>query len=217
MANDLLRYLVRMFDYAIRKRYRSDNPTTGFTLQDAGGTEHSRTRWLDCAQLSALATAMRTTENFGRINELSVWLLLALCVRKMKLPFVVGRWNRLAHMLGRSSPKRWASTVRRIRVVQVLHCGGASRPLPRRTRQRRPRPNEPADGAQVDAPLVNAPPSLSVAAAGLQRDAAMCRPRGKRARSRAAPWCQPDLKYSTKCYKIALLERSNVDLQHSLV
>lgn len=85
VANDLLRYLVRMFDYAIRKRYRSDNPTTGFTLQDAGGTEHSRTRWLDCAQLSALATAMRTTENFGRINELSVWLLLALCVRKMEL------------------------------------------------------------------------------------------------------------------------------------
>lgn len=38
------------------------------------------------------------------------------------------------------------------------------------------------DGAQIDAPLVNAPPSLSVAAAGLQRDAAMCRPREKRAR-----------------------------------
>lgn len=85
VANDLLRYLVRMFDFAVRKRYRPDNPTKGFTLEDAGGTERSRTRWLDCGQLSELATAMRETENFGRINELSVWLLLALCVRKMEL------------------------------------------------------------------------------------------------------------------------------------
>ncbi len=85
VANDLLRYLVRMFDFAVRKRYRTDNPTTGFTLQDAGGTERARTRWLDCGQLSELATAMRETENFGRVNELSVWLLLALCVRKMEL------------------------------------------------------------------------------------------------------------------------------------
>jgi len=85
VANDLLRYMVRMFDYAVRKRYRRDNPTTGFTLQDAGGAERPRTRWLDCGQLSELATAMRGSETFGRINELSVWLLLALCVRKMEL------------------------------------------------------------------------------------------------------------------------------------
>lgn len=85
VANDLLRYMVRMFNFAIRKRYRLNNPTTGFTLLDAGGTERPRTRWLDCDQLAVLATAMRETENFGRINELSVWLLLALCVRKMEL------------------------------------------------------------------------------------------------------------------------------------
>lgn len=85
VANDLLRYLGRMFDFAVRKRYRPDNPTIGFTLRDAGGTERARTRWLDCGQLAKLATAMRETENFGRINEISVWLLLALCVRKMEL------------------------------------------------------------------------------------------------------------------------------------
>ncbi|PZQ01933.1 MAG: integrase [Variovorax paradoxus] len=85
VANDLLRYLMRMFDFAVRKRYRPDNPTIGFTLRDAGGTERARTRWLDCGQLAKLATAMRETENFGRINEISVWLLLALCVRKMEL------------------------------------------------------------------------------------------------------------------------------------
>ncbi|MFT4192106.1 MAG: tyrosine-type recombinase/integrase [Comamonas sp.] len=85
VANDLLRFLVRMFDFAVRKRYRTDNPTIGFTLQDAGGTEYSRTRWLDGGQLADLSKSMRETENFGRINELSVWLLLALCVRKMEL------------------------------------------------------------------------------------------------------------------------------------
>ncbi len=52
VANDLLRYMVRMFNFAIRKRYRLNNPTTGFTLLDAGGTERPRTRWLDCDQLA---------------------------------------------------------------------------------------------------------------------------------------------------------------------
>ena len=34
---------------------------------------------------------MRSTSNFGRENELSVWLLLALCVRKMEL--LSARWE----------------------------------------------------------------------------------------------------------------------------
>jgi len=72
VANDLLRYMVRTFNFAIRKHYRENNPTTGFTLLDAGGTEYPRTRRLDCHQLAKLATSMRETENFGRIDELSV-------------------------------------------------------------------------------------------------------------------------------------------------
>ena len=35
---------------------------------------------------------MRETPNFGRENELAVWLLLALCVRKMEL--LSARWKR---------------------------------------------------------------------------------------------------------------------------
>lgn len=85
VANDLLRYLGRMFDFAIRRNWRQTNPTTGFSLADAGGQESPRRRWLDHKQLVELSSAMRTTPNFGRINELSVWLLLALCVRKMEL------------------------------------------------------------------------------------------------------------------------------------
>jgi len=78
VANDLLRYLGRMFDFAIRRNWRQTNPTTGFSQVDAGGPETPRRRWLDHKQLAELATAMRTTPNFGRVNELSVWLLLAL-------------------------------------------------------------------------------------------------------------------------------------------
>ncbi len=75
--------MVRIFNFAIRERYRENNPTTGFTQLDAGGTERPRTRWLDCDQLAELATSMRETENFGRINELSAWLLL----------YAYARWN----------------------------------------------------------------------------------------------------------------------------
>jgi integrase len=42
-------------------------------------------------ELQQLARAMRTTPNFGRENELVVWLLLASCVRKMEL--LSARWD----------------------------------------------------------------------------------------------------------------------------
>ena len=85
VANDELRYMVRMFDFAVKRHWIEHNPAASFDLSDAGGTERSRERWLDADDLKALAAAMRSTPNFGRINELSVWLLLALCVRKMEL------------------------------------------------------------------------------------------------------------------------------------
>ncbi len=52
---------------------------------DAGGTESSRVRWLRKEELVTLARDMKATPNFGRPNELGIWLLLALCVRKMAL------------------------------------------------------------------------------------------------------------------------------------
>jgi integrase len=42
-------------------------------------------------ELEQLARAMWQTTNFGRENELAVWLLLALCVRKMEL--LSARWD----------------------------------------------------------------------------------------------------------------------------
>lgn len=91
VANDALRYMSRMFRMAARNHWIERNPAADFDLVDAGGAEVSRDRWLTVEELQQLAHAMRTTPNFGRENELSVWLLLALCVRKMEL--LSARWD----------------------------------------------------------------------------------------------------------------------------
>jgi hypothetical protein len=62
---------------AVRNRWIDRNPAADFDMLDAGGDEVSRDRWLTVEELQ-LAKAMRTTPNFGRENELAVWLLLAL-------------------------------------------------------------------------------------------------------------------------------------------
>jgi len=90
-ANDALRYMFRMFHFAVKRRWIESNPVYGFEISDAGGTESSRVRWLNREELAVLSRAMRETPNFGRLNELAVWLLLALCVRKMEL--LSARWS----------------------------------------------------------------------------------------------------------------------------
>lgn len=91
VANDALRYMSRMFRMAVRNHWIERNPAADFDLVDAGGDEVSRDRWLTVEELQQLARAMRTTPNYGRENELAVWLLLALCVRKMEL--LSARWD----------------------------------------------------------------------------------------------------------------------------
>lgn len=85
VANDAMRYMFRMFHFATKRKWTETNPVSGFDISDAGGTEYPRKRWLSYDDLQKLAEDMRETPNFGRINELAVWLLLALCVRKMEL------------------------------------------------------------------------------------------------------------------------------------
>ena len=85
VANDALRYMSRMFRRAVRNHWIDRNPAADIDRVDAGGDEVSRDRRLATQALQQLSTAMRTTPNFGRENELSVLLLLALCVRKMEL------------------------------------------------------------------------------------------------------------------------------------
>ena len=86
-----MRYLFRMFHFAVKRKWIDSNPVYGFEIAAAGGTETSRDRWLNREELSVLAQSMRETTTFGRLNELAVWLLLALCVRKMEL--LSAKWS----------------------------------------------------------------------------------------------------------------------------
>lgn len=91
VANDALRYMVRMFKMAVRNHWIDRNPAADFEPADAGGKETPRDRFLTLAEIEKLAGSMKDTPNFGRENELAVWLLLALCVRKMEL--LSARWE----------------------------------------------------------------------------------------------------------------------------
>lgn len=91
VANHTLRHMSRMFKMAVRNHWIERNPAAEFELADAGGAEQARDRALSLQELEQLATAMRETPNFGRENELSIWLLLSLCVRKMEL--LSARWE----------------------------------------------------------------------------------------------------------------------------
>jgi integrase len=84
-ANDVLRWVRRMFDFAIKRHLVQYNPAAAFTLADAGGQEESRTRWLTREELVRLFEAMRTAKGFSVENYLSVKLLLLLAVRKQEL------------------------------------------------------------------------------------------------------------------------------------
>jgi len=85
IANDVLRWTRRMFDYAIKRHMIEVNPATAFDLNDAGGKEESRTRALSREELAKLFEAMKLARGFSVENDLTIRLLLLLCVRKMEL------------------------------------------------------------------------------------------------------------------------------------
>lgn len=117
VANDALRYLVRMFHFAVKRRLIETNPAYGFDLSDAGRAEAAGTRWLKKEELAVLAGDMKATHNFGRLNELAVWLLLALCVRKMELlsakwadfDLDAGVWHFTVHDMRRTARTQMAA------------------------------------------------------------------------------------------------------------
>jgi len=85
IANDVLRWTKRMFDYAIKRHIIQFNPASAFDLSDAGGKEDPRDRTLSREELVTLFEAMRKTKGFSSINELAIKLLLMLAVRKSEL------------------------------------------------------------------------------------------------------------------------------------
>lgn len=90
-ANDVLRWVRRMFDYAIKRHMIEVNPAAAFDLSDAGGKEIARERALSRDELVKFFEAMREAKGFSVENALAVKLLLALAVRKMEL--IGARWE----------------------------------------------------------------------------------------------------------------------------
>jgi len=85
MANDVLRWLKRMFNHAIKLHIIERNPALAFDVADAGGKEQARTRNLSRDEIAKLFEAMKTAKGFSIENELCIKLLLALAVRKGEL------------------------------------------------------------------------------------------------------------------------------------
>jgi integrase len=91
-ANDLLRFIRRIFAFGVRRRLVPSNPAADFSPRlDAGGTERPRRRALNSDELVQLFEKIRATPNFGDNNLLAIKLLLALCVRKGEL--LGARWS----------------------------------------------------------------------------------------------------------------------------
>ena len=91
MANDVLRWLKRIFNQAIKLHIITNNPALAFDVGDAGGKEQSRKRNLSRDEIAKLFTAMKTAKGFSIENEIAIKLLLALAVRKGEL--IGARWN----------------------------------------------------------------------------------------------------------------------------
>lgn len=85
MANDVLRWVKRMFDYAMKRQMVTFNPAAPFNIADAGGKEDSRERWLTRPELVKLFEAMRTAKGWNIENTMAVKLLLLLAVRREEL------------------------------------------------------------------------------------------------------------------------------------
>lgn len=84
-ANDLLRYMRRVFRFAVRRHLLASSPVADFDLSDAGGKESARQRSLSRDELEKLFKALRDSPSFGGTNLLTIKLLLALGVRKGEL------------------------------------------------------------------------------------------------------------------------------------
>ncbi|OQK16747.1 integrase [Methyloprofundus sedimenti] len=85
VANDVLRILKHMFNYAVKRHIVEYNPASAFETSDAGGKESSRDKYLAQDELINFFAAMRKAKGFSRANLITMRLLLMLGVRKSEL------------------------------------------------------------------------------------------------------------------------------------
>lgn len=91
VANDVLRMLKRLFDYAVVRGMIEVNPAISFGSKDAGGKEEGRKRALSREELVMFFKALRRGRGISRQNELTFKIILALGVRKMEL--CAAKWD----------------------------------------------------------------------------------------------------------------------------
>ncbi len=85
VANDVLRMLKRVFDYAVVRGMIEVNPAISFGAKDAGGKESGRKRALSREEVIMFFQALRKGRGISYENELTFKIILALGVRKMEL------------------------------------------------------------------------------------------------------------------------------------
>ncbi|MGL6286868.1 tyrosine-type recombinase/integrase [Aeromonas hydrophila] len=85
MANSILAWLKRLFDYAIKLHIVESNPAAAFTRADAGGKVRRREFYLTREKLAEVLVAIPLCRSFSRSCELAFYLLLLLGGRKMEL------------------------------------------------------------------------------------------------------------------------------------
>jgi len=85
LANDVLHWVKRLFDYAITRHYLENNPAAAFKAADAGGKNKTRDRALSLDEIALLLATIKDTPSFPPENALAIRLLLLLGVRKMEL------------------------------------------------------------------------------------------------------------------------------------
>ncbi|SDG72072.1 tyrosine-type recombinase/integrase [Propionivibrio dicarboxylicus] len=92
IANDVLRWTKRIFDFAVKRHVVIYNPASAFDPSDAGGKEESRDRWLTREEIIQLFQVMREMlGTFSVENLYAVRLLLLLAVRKEEL--IAAPWS----------------------------------------------------------------------------------------------------------------------------
>jgi len=86
IANDALLYCKQLFRHGIKLNLLQNNPAEAFTVNDAGGIEKSRSRFLSLEEISKIFVSFNTHRGqFARENSLAVALLISLGVRKGEL------------------------------------------------------------------------------------------------------------------------------------
>ncbi|MEY1578898.1 tyrosine-type recombinase/integrase [Providencia manganoxydans] len=83
-ADESLRWLKRIFDYAVRRQMIDSNPASAFGISDAGGMESKRERWLTRDELTLFLSTLNSS-TLPESNKIAFKIILAVGLRKMEL------------------------------------------------------------------------------------------------------------------------------------